>query len=61
MVELPKLNGQTVIDGQQVIVDGADYWRVGYVASGFSGDAGRRRLAMLIQSLLPRPASTIEL
>ena len=32
-----------------------------HVASGFSGDAGRRRLRLLIQSLLPRPSDTIEL
>lgn len=61
MADLPALNGPAVIDGQQTTVDGADYWRVGSVASGFSGDAGRRRLALLIQSLLPRPADTIEL
>lgn len=61
MAQLPALNGPAVIDGQQTTVDGADYWRVGSVASGFSGDAGRRRLGLLIQSLLPRPSDTIEL
>jgi DGQHR domain-containing protein len=61
MADLPALNGPVVIDGQQVTIDGAEYWRVGSVASGFSGDAGRRRLALLIQSLLPRPSDTIEL
>ena len=61
MTELPTLSGAAVIDGQQVTVYGAEYWRVGSVASGFSGDAGRRRLGLLIQSLLPRPSDTIEL
>lgn len=61
LTDLPALNGPAVFDGQQIMVDGADYWRVGSVASGFSGDAGRRRLALLIQSLLPRPSDTIEL
>jgi hypothetical protein len=50
-----------VVDGNQVAVDGADYWKTGSVASAFSGDAGRRRLASLIQTLLPRPSDTIEL
>jgi DGQHR domain-containing protein len=61
MADLPALNGPVVIDGQQSTVDGAEYWRVGAVASGFSGDAGRRRLALLIQTLLPRPSDVIEL
>ncbi|MGH3902971.1 MAG: DGQHR domain-containing protein [Pseudonocardiaceae bacterium] len=61
MAELPTLSGAAVIDGQQITVDGAEYWRVGSVASGFSGDAGRRRLGLLIQSLLPRPSDTIDL
>lgn len=61
MADLPALNGPIVVDGQQSTVDGSEYWRVGSVASGFSGDAGRRRLALLIQTLLPRPSDTIEL
>ena len=61
MAGLPTLSGAAVIDGEQITVDGAEYWRVGSVASGFSGDAGRRRLGLLIQSLLPRPSDTIEL
>jgi hypothetical protein len=40
---------------------GADCCRVGSVASTFSGDAGRRRLGLLIQSCLPSPADTIQL
>lgn len=61
MAELPALSGNAVIDGQQIPVDGAEFRRVGSVASGFSGDAGRRRLGLLIQTLLPRPSDTIEL
>ncbi|MDC8992416.1 DGQHR domain-containing protein [Mycobacterium marinum] len=61
MADLPALQGTVVIEGNQVSVDRADYWRTGSVASAFSGDAGRRRLAMLIQSLLPKPSDTITL
>jgi len=61
LADLPALNGTVVEDGNMVAVDGADYWKTGSVASGFSGDAGRRRLASLIQTLLPRPSDTIEL
>lgn len=61
MINLPLLNGPAVVDGQQVNVDGAEFWRVGSVASGFSGDAGRRRLGQLIQHLLPKPSDTIQL
>jgi hypothetical protein len=61
MVDLPGLTGNVVVDGNQVSVDSAEYWRTGSVASAFSGDAGRRRLAMLIQSLLPKPSDAITL
>lgn len=61
MVDLPKLSGMAVEGGEQVMRSGAEFWRVGGVASGFSGDAGRRRLALLIQSLLPAPSDTISL
>jgi hypothetical protein len=61
MADLPLLTGNIVVEGNQVPADGADYWRTGSVASAFSGDAGRRRLAMLIQSLLPKPSDTITL
>lgn len=44
-----------------LIRTGADFWRVSSVASGFSGDAGRRRLSLLIQSRLPSPAESIQL
>lgn len=62
MTELPTLEGESVDnDGQREIRAGADFWRVGSVASGFSGDAGRRRLSLLIQSRLPSPAETLQL
>jgi len=61
LVDLPDLNGLAVEDGAQVLRSGAEFWRVGSVASGFSGDAGRRRLGLLIQSLIPVPADTISL
>ncbi|MBR7833287.1 DGQHR domain-containing protein [Actinospica durhamensis] len=62
MTELPTLEGEAVDnDGQRTTRSGADFWRVGSVASGFSGDAGRRRLGLLIQSRLPSPAETIQL
>ncbi|MGO9157846.1 DGQHR domain-containing protein [Mycobacterium sp.] len=61
MIDLPGLQGTAVVEGNQLSVDGADYWRTGSVASAFSGDAGRRRLAMLIQTLLPKPSDMITL
>lgn len=61
LVDLPKLSGMAVEDGAQVMRSGAEFWQVGGVASGFSGDAGRRRLALLIQSLLPTPSDTLTL
>ncbi|XXZ53150.1 DGQHR domain-containing protein (plasmid) [Streptomyces cavourensis] len=62
MKELPTLEGESVDnDGLLTTRSGADFWRVGSVASGFSGDAGRRRLSLLIQSRLPSPAETIQL
>jgi DGQHR domain-containing protein len=62
MKDLPTLEGESVDnDGQRMVRSGADFWRVGSVASGFSGDAGRRRLSLLIQSRLPSPAETIQL
>jgi hypothetical protein len=54
MEELPTLEGESVDnDGQRTTRSGADFWRVSSVASGFSGDAGRRRLSLLIQSGVP--------
>ena len=62
MKDLPTLEGESVDNnGQRTVRAGADFWRVGSVASGFSGDAGRRRLGLLIQSRLPSPAETIRL
>ncbi|WP_433464074.1 DGQHR domain-containing protein [Spirillospora sp. CA-128828] len=62
MVDLPTLEGEVVDnEGQRAIRSGADFWRVSSVASGFSGDAGRRRLSLLIQSRLSSPAETIQL
>ncbi|MEU8700125.1 hypothetical protein AB0C61_21155 [Streptomyces sp. NPDC048680] len=49
MSELPTLKDESVDnDGQRAIRSGADFWRVGSVASGFSGDAGSRRLSLLV-------------
>jgi hypothetical protein len=44
-----------------VPVRGADFWRSGSegVASQFSGDAGRKRLSVLIRQLMPRPAEEL--
>ncbi|MBE8520723.1 DGQHR domain-containing protein [Amycolatopsis sp. H6(2020)] len=62
MKDLPTLEGEVVDnDGQLSTRSGAEYWRVGSVASGFSGDAGRRRLGLLIQSRLPSAADTLQL
>jgi DGQHR domain-containing protein len=59
---LPTLTGDAVDkDGQIVTHSGAEFWKVGSVASGFSGDAGRRRLGLLIQSKIPAPSDTISL
>ncbi|MER6917271.1 DGQHR domain-containing protein [Streptomyces sp. NPDC000594] len=62
MKELPTLEGE-VVDGQgtPMVRSGADFWRVGSVASSLSGDAGRRRLALLIQTRLPSAADTLRL
>jgi len=62
MKDLPNLNGDAVEPtGEVVTKTGADFWRVGSVASGFSGDARRRRLGLLIQSRFPTPTDTISL
>jgi DGQHR domain-containing protein len=62
MKDLPTLEGEVVDNGGQLSTrSGAEYWRVGSVASGFSGDAGRRRLSLLIQSRLPSAADTLQL
>ena len=62
MTDLPHLSGEFVEpDGTVVPRSGEDFWKVGSVASGFSGDAGRRRLGILIQTLLPKPSDEIAL
>ncbi len=62
MKDLPTLSGEFVqSDGSVVTRTGEDFWKVGSVASGFSGDAGRRRLGLLIQTLLPKPSDEITL
>lgn len=62
MKDLPTLSGEFVqSDGSVVTRSGEDFWKVGSVASGFSGDAGRRRLGLLIQTLLPKPSDEISL
>lgn len=58
--ELPTLSGEFVEqDGTVEARSGEEFWRVGSVASGFSGDSGRRRLGILIQTLIPRPSDVI--
>lgn len=50
-------------DGTPVTVRGTDYWLAGPkgVASQFTGNAGRKRLAMRIQTLLPRATEELNL
>lgn len=62
--DVPTLFGQvTGDDGAPVTVTGADYWVSGPkgVASAFTGDSGRKRLAIMIQVLLPKPTTEIVL
>jgi DGQHR domain-containing protein len=49
--------------GNTVEISGVDFWRGGVkgVASAYTGDAGRRRLGLMIQALLPKPTSEITL
>lgn len=62
MQELPTLSGEFVqADGVVVPRSGEDFWKVGSVASGFSGDAGRRRLGILIQTVIPKPSDELVL
>lgn len=64
MARLPTLTGQSMTeDGETKDVTGADFWKSGSegVASTFTGDAGRKRLAVMIQVLLPRPSSELRL
>lgn len=64
LADLPKLSGQvTSEEGGYTMVDGTDFWVSGPegVASAYTGDAGRKRLAVMIQVLLPKPATEIVL
>ncbi len=58
MEDLPRLTGEIVTDDGPAPVTGADYWLSGPhgAASQFSGDAGRKRLAVHIRAHIPRPA-----
>lgn len=62
--DLPSLSGEVVTeDGISQIVTGADFWKAGPegVASQWTGDAGRKRLAIRIQQVLPRPSDDLNL
>ncbi|MFI1912271.1 DGQHR domain-containing protein [Nocardia sp. NPDC020380] len=57
--DIDQLQGQVVKDGQTDIVEGSEFWKVGSAVSAFSGDAGRRRLTHVIETLLPSPNATL--
>ncbi len=62
--DLPTLSGEVVAeDGTYKDVTGADFWKAGPegVASQWTGDAGRKRLAVRVQALLPKPAEVLNL
>jgi hypothetical protein len=61
MKNLPKLTGEVVTEHGMVPVTGADFWRSGGegAASQFTGDAGRKRLSVLIRQLMPKPAEEL--
>jgi DGQHR domain-containing protein len=62
--ELPNLSGEIMHeDGRREQIDGGDFWKAGPegVASQWTGDAGRKRLAVRIQSVIPRPVDEINL
>ena len=61
MKNLPNLAGEIVTETGPVPVSGADFWKSGGdgAASQFSGDAGRKRLSVLIRQLLPKPADEL--
>ena len=65
MKPLQGLQGEVADEetGSAKIVSGAEFWRAGSegVAGIYSGEAGRKRLFLMIQALLPRPSSEIEL
>jgi DGQHR domain-containing protein len=62
--DLPTLSGDIVReDGSTAEVTGADFWKAGPegIASQWTGDSGRKRLAVRIQAVLPRPSDEINL
>lgn len=64
MKNVPTLSGEVVSeDGVSTIVTGADFWKAGPegVASQWTGDAGRKRLAVRIQQVIPRPSDDLNL
>ncbi|MBF6358255.1 DGQHR domain-containing protein [Nocardia higoensis] len=58
MEDLPNLAGEIITEKGAQPVSGAEFWLSGSkgAASQFSGDAGRKRLSVVIRTLLPRPA-----
>jgi DGQHR domain-containing protein len=63
MKGIADLTGEIFTDNGPEGVSGADYWLAGPsgVASQYTGDAGRKRLAMLIRSVMPRAAEELAL
>ena len=61
MKDLPTLSGEIITEAGPVPVQGPEFWRSGSegVASQFSGDAGRKRLSVLIRQLMPKPAEDL--
>ncbi|QCR18581.1 DGQHR domain-containing protein [Agrococcus sp. SGAir0287] len=61
--ELPTLTGEVVDEDGARDVTGADFWLSGPqgVASQWTGDAGRKRLAIRIQALIPRATDDLNL
>jgi DGQHR domain-containing protein len=62
--DLPTLSGEIVTeDGDTEVVTGANFWKAGPqgVASQWTGDAGRKRLAVRIQQVIPRPSDDLNL
>jgi len=62
MQGLQTLSGHVVNEqtGENEEMSGAEFWRVGKgVASGLSGETGRKRLFIMIQAVMPRPTLEI--
>jgi len=49
--------------GDQLEESGSDFWLSGSggMSTAFAGEAGRRRLAIMVQALLPKPVEEITL